>query len=75
MGINSVGAHNLLSMLNDCDAACTTGAIRLAGGSNSNEGRVEVCSNNAWGTVCDDFWSVVDAAVACRQLGFSPNGT
>jgi hypothetical protein len=54
--------------------ACTTGDIRLVNGTNPNEGRVEVCNNNAWGTVCDDFWSGFDAAVACRQLGFSPNG-
>ena len=53
---------------------CQGGQIRLSGGRNSAEGRVEICFNNQWGTVCDDFWSTSDGNVVCRQLGFSPNG-
>ena len=51
--------------------ACTDGSIRLVGGTRPHEGRVEVCLNRRWGTVCDDAWGTVDASVACRQLGFS----
>lgn len=53
---------------------CTDGAVRLASGQVQNEGRVEVCYNHVWGTVCDDQWSSVDANIVCRQLGFQPFG-
>ena len=41
-------------------------------GSTSSEGRIEICYNNTFGTICDDQWGRLDAEVACRQLGFSP---
>ena len=50
------------------------GAVRLANGSHSNEGRVEFCYNVEYGTVCDDFWDELETRVVCRQLGYLSGG-
>ena len=40
-------------------------------GALSNEGRVEICNQNQWGSVCDMGWGVPDARVACYHAGYS----
>ena len=52
-------------------SGCMQGDVRLRGGSSPTEGRVEICVNNAWGTMCDDDWDTREAKVVCRQLGFT----
>ena len=54
--------------------ACRSGEMQLQGSSVQGRGRVEVCIDNTWGTLCDNSWSSADATVVCRQLGFSRHG-
>lgn len=62
--------------ISEGDVGCTDFDVRLVNGSTVNplEGRVEVCINNAWGTVCDTGFSVNDAEVICSQLGHPFSG-
>ena len=45
--------------------------VRLADGSCSFEGHVEILMNSVWGTVCDSGWSFPEADVFCRKLGYT----
>lgn len=51
--------------------ACKHGSVRLMNGTITNEGRVEVCINGIWSSVCDANWTQHDATVVCNQLGYS----
>ena len=53
---------------------CSNGAIRLADGLTEYEGRVEICYDNHWGSVCGNYWDNSEANVVCRQLGKIPVG-
>nr|XP_014351905.1 PREDICTED: neurotrypsin [Latimeria chalumnae] len=56
-----------------CD--CKQGSVRLQGGRSKLDGTVEVYWNGVWGTICSENWDSDDAAVICRQLGYSGKGT
>nr|XP_055046930.1 deleted in malignant brain tumors 1 protein-like [Misgurnus anguillicaudatus] len=52
----------------DAGVVCTL-PVRLVNGDNSCSGRVEVLHNGIWGTVCDDYWDIIDGGILCRELG------
>ena len=63
-------------LINTCHiTGCSDGAVRVMGGANPLEGRIEICQSNEYGTVCDDFWDELEAKVVCKQLGYTENGT
>ncbi len=47
------------------------GEIRLVAGSTHMEGRIELCSNGRWGTVCGGGWTERKTALVCSKLGYS----
>ena len=56
------------------DVICVTGDVRLVGGTNPLEGRLEVCFFNQWGTICSGSWGQTEAGVICNQLGYARTG-
>ena len=59
-----------------CEEPCVDEQIRLVDGDNATEGRVEICRDGSWGTICDNTasWGAEDARVVCKQLGLPYTG-
>ena len=53
---------------------CQDGDVRLVDGDFVTEGRLEVCSNGIWGTVCGTGFNAIDAYVVCKELGLGLAG-
>ena len=56
---------------------CNNGDVRLVNGTTPSEGRVEICYDGVWGSVCESWynWNDRDAAIVCLQLGFQGAST
>ena len=44
------------------------------GGVTEDEGRLEICDDGQWFTVCDEHWNLNNSAVVCREIGLNPIG-
>ena len=51
-------------------SAPVTLSVRVQGGDQPYNGRVEVMYNGEWGTICNSGWDINDARAFCRQLGY-----
>ena len=65
----------MLRCLDDIEpVGCENGTIRLNGES-ADRGRLEVCQNHVWGTVCaSGRFYTQDANSICHILGYQPFG-
>lgn len=50
---------------------CTDNSIQLVDGDGYSSGRLEVCYEGTWGTVCSMGFGLTAGDVVCKQLGFS----
>ena len=49
--------------------SCKEGDVRLVNGTIVSNGRLEVCVNGVWGSVCTSGFTSIDGIVVCRQIG------
>ena len=83
------GSNTTLSIDRECDIEtiqdshcitnppmeeCVNGEVRLMNGETVTEGRVEVCLEGHWGTVCTNQWTSKNTDVVCGQLGLLSSG-
>ena len=69
----------LTSLIQNCKPiaepdSCEEGAVRMVDGIIEREGRVEICKNGVWGSVCDQSWDKTDAHIVCQEMGYPELG-
>ena len=74
--VNSISVyHSHYIIQSSSDDTCRENSVRLVGGHTVKEGRVQICHNGDWHSVCADSWSETEAATAasvlCLGLGYS----
>ena len=47
---------------------CISGEVQLANSSNNIEGRVEICTEGIWVSVCYRNWGIEETHAFCKQL-------
>ena len=70
---NGWGVHNCQHR-EDVAVSCSGIDVRLNGGRDRREGRLEVFYNGSWGSVCSDGFNDAASRVVCNMLGFGDIG-
>ena len=71
MHIFSLLLHFFPLDINVAHYDCTDYDTQLVGGASPNEGKVLMCLNGVWGTLCDETFSKTDAQIVCYDAGYS----
>ena len=67
--------HAYITSVSDVEIVnCTEGEARLVNGPSANKGRVEICIDQSWATVCSSGFGHEESRVVCRQLGYQRYG-
>ena len=64
----------LCSFNSEIDLCNVTKSVQLRKFNNDTLGRLEVCYNGYWSSVCNHSAVYIDAAVVCRQFGYAEKG-
>ena len=67
--LNTIHCASKKNVITNCVLQCVGKMMRLVGGQDNSEGRLEVNNEEVWGTVCSDGFDRNDANVVCKYLG------